>query len=274
MFGGMKAGALIGILVAVGLILAGAFLEGVTPMMLFAPSAIVIIGGGTLGATMASLGMEGMKQIVPGYKAAFIAEPVDIAGQVERLVGFADTARRDGLLALEAQLPEVPDDFTRKGLQLVVDGTDAHAVEEILELEIESMQTRHKVGEDVFRLASGYSPTIGVLGTVISLVHVLGNLSDPDSLGPSISVAFIATLVGVGFANVIALPVATRLKQVSGWEVQMRNMTIQGILAIQKGDNPRMVAEKLLTYVPPKQRDSVTLPGAPKLQAVEDKKAA
>lgn len=274
MSGGMKAGGLIGIVVAILLILAGAFLEGVTPMMLFAPSAIVIIGGGTLGATMASLGMEGMKQIVPGYKKSMLGIEIDMPGQVERLVGFADTARRDGLLALEAQLPEVPDDFTRKGLQLVVDGTDAHAVEEILELEIESMQARHKVGEDVFRLASGYSPTIGVLGTVISLVHVLGNLSDPDSLGPAISVAFIATLVGVGFANVVALPIATRLKQLSGWEVQQRNMTIQGILAIQKGDNPRMVAEKLLTYIPPKQRDAVTLPGAPKLAAVEDKKAA
>lgn len=274
MSGGMKAGGLIGIVVAIVMVLLGAMVEGVTPMMLFAPSAIIIIGGGTLGATMASLGMEGMKQIVPGYKKAMLGIEIDMPGQVERLVGFADTARRDGLLALEAQLPEVPDDFTRKGLQLVVDGTDAHAVEEILELEIESMQSRHKVGEDVFRLASGYSPTIGVLGTVISLVHVLGNLSDPDSLGPAISVAFIATLVGVGFANVIALPVATRLKQLSGWEVQQRNMTIQGILAIQKGDNPRMVAEKLLTYIPPKQRDAVTLPGAPKLAAVEDKKAA
>ena len=270
----MKAGALIGLIVAVILILAGAFLEGVTPMMLFAPSAIVIIGGGTFGATMASLGLEGMKQIPAGYKIAFNSPTPDIPGQVERLVGFADTARRDGLLALEAQLPDVPDDFTRKGLQLVVDGTDGEMVAEILDLEIETMQARHKVGEDVFRLASGYSPTIGVLGTVISLVHVLGNLSDPESLGPSISVAFIATLVGVGFANVIALPVATRLKQVSGWEVQLRQMTIEGILAVQRGDNPRMVAEKLLAYVPPKQRDSVTLPGAPKLQAVDEKKAA
>lgn len=270
----MKAGSLIGVIVAIVMVIVGGIVEGVTPMMLFAVAPLLIIGGGTLGACMASFGMEGMKAIVPGYKAAFLADPVDVPGQIERLVGFADTARREGLLALEAQLPDVPDDFTRKGLQLVVDGTDGHAVEEILELEIENMQVRHKVAEDMFRSASGYAPTIGVLGTVISLVHVLGNLSDPDSLGPSIAVAFIATLFGVGFANVIALPVATRLKQVSGWEVQMRHMTIEGILALQRGDNPRLVAEKLLTYLPPKQRDSVTLPGAPKLQAVADKKAA
>ncbi len=270
----MKAGSLIGVIVAIVLILLGGMVEGVTPMQLYALAPTLIIGGGTLGATMASFGMEGMKQIVPGYKAAFMSETPDLPGQVERLVGFADVARRDGLLALEAQLPEIPDEFTRKGLQLVVDGTDGHVVEEMLEIEVESMQARHKVGEDVFRAASGFAPTIGVLGTVISLVHVLGNLSDPDSLGPSISVAFIATLMGVGFANVIALPIATRLKQVSGWEVQQRNMTIDGIMAIQRGDNPRMVAERLLSYLPPKQRAGVTLPGAPKLSAVEDKKAA
>jgi chemotaxis protein MotA len=270
----MKAGSLIGLGLAIGAILMGAIMEGVSPMALMAPSALVIIGGGTLGATMASFGMEGMKQIPAGYKKAFMADPVDLAGQVERLVGFADTARREGLLALEALLPDVPDDFTRKGLQLVVDGSDAEMVHEILELELEGMQARHKVAEDVFRAGSGFAPTIGVLGTVVSLVHVLGNLSDPDSLGPAISVAFIATLMGVGSANVLFLPVATRLKQTSGWEAQFRTMTIEGILAVQAGDNPRMVAEKLLAFVPPKLRESVTLPGAPKLAAVADQKAA
>lgn len=270
----MKAGSLIGIVVGIVLILAGGILEGVTPDMLIAPSAIVIIGGGTIGAVMGSFGMEGMKAIVPGYKAAFTTEPLNKSEQVERLVGFADSARRDGLLSLEAQLDEIPDDFTKKGVQLVVDGTDAHLVEEILHLEVEAMQVRHKLAEEVFRAGSGFAPTIGVLGTVISLVHVLGNLSDPDSLGPSISVAFLATLMGVGSANLLFLPVATRLKQVSGWEVEFRHMTIEGILALQAGENPRMVAEKLMAYIPPKEREAVNLPGSPKLQAVDEKKAA
>lgn len=270
----MKAGSLIGILVGVAMILTGGMIEGVSPMMLIAPAPLVIICGGTIGAVMGSFGMEGMKAIVPGYKAAFTTDPIDRPGQVERLVGFADTARRDGLLALEAQLDEIPDDFTKKGLQLVVDGTDAHLVEEILHLEVEAMQARHKMPEDVFRSASGFAPTIGVLGTVISLLHVLGNLSDPDSLGPAISVAFLATLWGVGLANLLFLPVATRLKQLSGWEVEYRHMTIEGILALQAGENPRMVAEKLLAYVPPAERDGVNLPGSPKLQAVDGQKAA
>lgn len=223
---------------------------------------------------MASFGMEGMKQIVAGYKAAFMSEVPSKPDQVERLVGFSDSARRDGLLSLEAQLDEIPDDFTRKGVQLVVDGTDAHLVEEILHLEVEAMQTRHKLAEDVFRSASGFAPTIGVLGTVISLLHVLGNLSDPESLGPAISVAFLATLWGVGTANLIFLPVATRLKQVSGWEVEYRHMTIEGILSLQAGENPRMVAEKLLAYVPPAQREAVNLPGSKPLQAVDGAKKA
>ncbi|MEH3055284.1 MAG: MotA/TolQ/ExbB proton channel family protein [Patulibacter minatonensis] len=269
----MKAGAVIGIVIAIGAVLFGGIMEGVPPTALIAPSAIVIIGGGTFGATMGSFGMEGIKAIAPGYKNAFSAEVPDKPAQVERLVGFADTARRDGLLALEAQLDEIPDEFTKKGLQLVVDGTDAHLVEEILHLEVEAMQTRHKVAEDVFRLASGYAPTIGVLGTVISLVHVLGNLSDPDSLGPAISVAFLATLMGVGSANILFLPVATRLKQISGWEVEFRHMTIEGILSLQAGENPRMVAEKLLAYVPPKEREGVNLPGSKPLQAVDQKAA-
>lgn len=270
----MKAGSLIGIIVGIVGILFGGIMEGVTPMMLIAPSPIIIIGFGTLGATMGSFGMEGMKQIVPGYKKAFTSEVPDKPAQVERLVGFADSARRDGLLSLEAQLDEIPDDFTRKGVQLVVDGTDAHLVEEILHLEVESMQTRHKLAEDVFRSASGFAPTIGVLGTVISLVHVLGNLSDPDSLGPSISIAFLATLMGVGSANILFLPVAARLKQVSGWEAEYRHMTIEGILSLQAGENPRMVAEKLLAYVPPAQREAVNLPGSKPLQAVDGAKKA
>lgn len=270
----MKAGSIIGIVVAIGAILMGAIMEKVSPMALLAPSAMIVIGGGTLGATMGSFGMEGMKAIPVGYKIAFNSAPPDLGEQIERLVGFADTARREGLLALEAQLTEVPDDFTRKGMQLVVDGSDAHMVDEILELELAGMKVRHKLAEDVFRAGSGFAPTIGVLGTVVSLVHVLGNLSNPSSLGPAISVAFLATLMGVGSANVLFLPVATRLKQISGWEVQFREMTIQGILAVQAGDNPRMVSEKLLTYMPPKLREGVTLPGAPKLAAVDGAKKA
>lgn len=270
----MKAATIIGILAATGFILMGGMMEKVSPTQLVAPAPVLIVIGGTFGAVLASFGMEGIKGIPIGYKKAFAFEPPSLGSHVEKFVGFADTARRDGLLALEAEIDQIDDPFTKKGLQLVVDGTDPDDVRDILDLEIMSMQTRHKVPEAVFRSASGFAPTMGVLGTVVSLVHVLGNLDDPSSLGPAISVAFLATLWGVGAANVIFLPVATRLKEMSGMEAQEREMLLEGVLAVQRGDNPRMVAEKLMTYVPPAERDAVAQPGASKLSAVDEKKAA
>lgn len=270
----MKAATIIGIVVAMAAILMGGMLEKVSPTQLVAPAPILIVIGGTFGACMASFGMDGVKGIVSGYKKAFASEPPNLGAHVEKFVGYADTARRDGLLALESEIEQIDDPFTKKGLQLVVDGTDADDVREILELEIMSMQTRHKVPESMFRSASGFAPTMGVLGTVVSLVHVLGNLDDPSSLGPAISVAFLATLWGVGAANVIFLPVATKLKELSGAEVNEREMLIEGVLAVQRGDNPRMVAEKLMTFVPPAERDAIAQPGAGKLSAVDGEKKA
>lgn len=270
----MKAGTAIGLGVGTGLLLLAAMMEGVSPTVFLAPSALLVIFGGTFGATMSSFGVEGMLRIPKLFLKALMADSFDKPAQVERLVGFADTARREGLLALESRIEALDDEFTRKGLQLVVDGSDEEVVRDILDLEIEGMEARHKLGEEVFRAASGFAPTMGVLGAVLGLVHALGSLDDPAALGPSIATAFIATLLGVGSANVLFLPIATRLKMLSEVEVEFRTMTLEGIIAVQAGDNPRMVAEKLLTYVAPAERAQVTLPGTPKLQAVGEQKAA
>jgi chemotaxis protein MotA len=181
-----------------------------------------------------------------------------MVGRMNELVGYAEKARRDGLLALDEQLGGVEDPYTKKGLQLVVDGTDPDLVADVLDAENASMRKRHAAGVQPFEKAGGYAPTMGIIGTVFGLVHVLGNLDAPETLGPSISAAFIATLLGVASANVVFLPVGARLKALSAEELQFRNMTLEGILAIQAGDNPRVVAEKLLAYVPPSQRPSAT----------------
>ena len=173
---------------------------------------------------------------------------------VRELVGLAEKARRDGLLALEGELEQVEDPFTRKGLQLVVDGTDPDLVADILEAENDAMRKRHSAAAQPFEKAGGYAPTMGIVGTVFGLVHVLGNLSSPETLGPSISAAFIATLMGVGAANVIFLPIANRLKGLSHAETHQRELVLEGILSIQSGDNPRVVAEKLMSLVPPSER--------------------
>lgn len=266
----MKAATLIGIIVAFVGLLMGATLEGVSPTAILLPAPLCIVLIGTFGATMASVGMEGVKSIVPAYKLAFSAPDLDLAGRVRLLVGQAERARKDGLLALESELDSIDDDFTRNGLRMVVDGTEPDLVRDVLDAEITNMEHRHKQVADVFEKAGGFAPTIGIIGTVTSLLHVLSNLSDPSTLGPAIAGAFVATLLGVGTANVIYLPISSRLKKLSSEEVAMRSMIVEGVLAIQAGDNPRTVAEKLLTFLPPAEREAAREPAAPNLRLAED----
>jgi chemotaxis protein MotA len=173
------------------------------------------------------------------------------------LVGFAERARKDGLLALEEEIEQIEEPFLRKGMQLVVDGTDPDLLYEILENEIGAMQARHKDAYSTFEKAGGIAPTIGVLGTVVSLIHVLGNLSAPETLGPLIAGAFLATLYGVGSANVVYYPICYTLQSLSTAEVAERNLIVEGIMSIQAGDNPRVVQEKLLSFLAPAAREDV-----------------
>jgi chemotaxis protein MotA len=252
----MKAATAIGIVVAAVAILMSAMMDGTSPATFINPGALLLIFGGTIGVTLASVGMESVKNIPTLYKKATGTEPLDVKGQVALLVGLAEQARRDGLLALDAKVGEIEDEFTRKGLQLVVDGSDPELVRAVLEAEIDGMAARHALGSGMFEKAGGFAPTIGIIGTVMGLVHVLQNLSAPSTLGPSISSAFLATLLGVASANVVYLPVAYRLKALSAEEVELRSLTIEGILSVQAGDNPRVVQEKLLSFVAPTERDA------------------
>jgi chemotaxis protein MotA len=256
----MKASSAIGLVVGLVAIALGATLEGSNVMAILNPSALLIVLGGTFGAVMAGTSFEAIKNIPTLYKKAFTSEPPNLNARVTELVGYAEKARRDGLLALDEQLSAVADPYTRKGLQLVVDGADPELVADVLDAENDAMRKRHAAAVQPFDKAGGYAPTMGIIGTVFGLVHVLQNLDAPETLGPSISAAFIATLVGVATANVIYLPVSARCKQLSQEELHFRAMTLEGILAIQAGDNPRVVAEKLNAYVPPAQRASEDAP--------------
>jgi chemotaxis protein MotA len=251
----MKPATAIGIGIAVFGILLSAMMTGTSPAAFIDPPAILIIMAGTGGATLASVGMEPMKKIPSLYKLVFSAEPVDLQERIELIVSLAEQARREGLLALDSRLGDIDDEFTRKGMQLVVDGTDPELVREILEAEIDGMVARHAAGAAPFEKAGGFAPTIGIIGTVMGLVHVLQNLASPSTLGPSISAAFIATLMGVGSANVIFLPVANRLKAISAQELELRTLTLDGIIAVQAGDNPRLVADRLNSFIAPLERE-------------------
>lgn len=258
----MKAATAIGIGAAFAGLLVGALLEGSAIMAFLNLPAALIVLGGTFGVTLAATSIEAMQRVPALYRRAMNVESPDLGGRVQLLVGYAETARRDGLLALEGQVRDLDDDFTRKGLQLVVDGTEPELVRQVLENEIDGTDARHAEGRAPFEKAGGFAPTMGIIGTVMGLVHVLENLDAPETLGPAISGAFIATLYGVASANVVFLPVANKLKQVTEAELALREMTMEGVLAIQAGDNPRIVADKLAAFVPPEARPAEVEPGA------------
>jgi chemotaxis protein MotA len=259
----VKFGTGIGIVLAMLGIAMGASMEGTNVMVVLNVPAILIVLVGTLGAAMAACGLGPIMKIPVLFKKALMPDELDLVGRVQELVGYAEKARRDGLLALDEQLATVADPYTRKGLQLVVDGTDPDLVAAVLEAENESMRKRHGAMRAPWMQAGGFAPTMGIVGTVFGLVNVMNNLNQPSKLGPLIASAFLATLMGVGSANIVFLPMANRLKELSEAEMLFREMTLEGILAIQAGDNPRVVAEKLMAYVPPGERPDGDEQGAP-----------
>ena len=266
----MKFGTAIGIVIACFGIAAGATMEGTSVMVVLNVPAALIVLVGTLGATIAACGLPVHLKLPALYKKAIMPDELDLVARVDQLVGYADQARRDGLLALDEAVKGIDDPFTRKGIQLVVDGTDPDLVAAVLDAENEAMRKRHGAGRAPFMQAGALAPTMGIIGTVFGLVNVMNNINQPSTLGPLIAAAFLATLMGVGSANVIFLPMANRLKELSEAELHFREMTLEGILAIQAGDNPRVVAEKLMAYVPPSDRPSEDQPAA----AAEQKLAA
>ena len=241
----------IGIIVCLVAMMVADVLDGGSPAAFLNPSAILLIFGATFGATIASTSLKQFMTFPKLIAMAMKPRISNIASVREMLVKFAERARREGLLALEGDVEGIEDTFIRHGLQMVIDGLEPDTVEEILEIEIESMQARHGKGIDMFAKMGGYSPTFGVLGTVMGLVSVLSNLADPSGLGESIATAFIATLFGVGAANILWLPVSANLKGKDQAEAQERRLALAAVLAIQAGDNPRIVAQKLRAHAGP-----------------------
>lgn len=238
-----------GLAVAIGAILLSAILEGSPLGTLFKPSAMILIFGGTIGATMTSFGLKDilglpklmLKTIMPPKRA-----PEDI---VKEMVNLAELARREGLLSLDQRVGTIQDPFARKGIRLVVDGANPELIQSMLEAEIALKAQTAKHEASLFEAAGGFAPTMGIIGTVMGLVHVLGNLAEPDKLGEAIAAAFVATLWGILTANVIWLPMGNKLKLLAKEESLIAQLTAEGILSIQRGDNPRIVEEKLLIFV-------------------------
>ncbi len=240
-----------GIALAFGMVILSIFMEGSTPMsvILFPPMILVI--GGTIGAGIASGTLKDVMRTMANLKTWLMFKFPDSEGTVEEIVSLADRARREGLLALEDAARTIKDEFLRDGLQSAIDGTDPDDLRDMLEARISSKKAQDKVSSKFFANMGGYAPTVGIIGTVVSLVHVLENLSNPDELGKMIGSAFVATLWGLLTANLIYLPISARITRVSELEQQHMEMIVEGLLAIQSGANPRLVGQRLRSLMPP-----------------------
>ncbi len=253
----MDLATLIGLLIGLGGLAGGFLLEGGHAGMLWVHTAFIIVIGGTIGATVISYTGDELKTMGSFFKQVFVDKKINYAEVLEILVETADKARREGLLSLESQLSSIDNEFLTRGLQLVIDGTDPDLTRTMLEMDIEAHEKRQSIGHAVFMTAGGYAPTMGIIGTVMGLVHVLSNMAEPEELAGAIAVAFLATLYGVSTANVLWIPFATKCKIKGEKEVLLMDLILEGVLSIQAGENPRVIREKLLTFVPTESKKKV-----------------
>lgn len=247
----MDPATIIGIVVAFIALFGSMNMEGGSPSSLFLPAPMVLIFLGSPAVALASGTLSGTLTGIKWMTYSLTAKKPDLDSVVQPLVKMAERARREGLLALEQEMETVEDEFMRKGLQMAVDGTDPDDLYEILSAEVKAKRLSAGTGAKFFSDAGGYAPTLGVLGTVMGLVHVLSNLSEPGKLGHLIAGAFVATLWGVLLANMIFLPLGKRITAVGSNEAARMEIIIEGVLAIQAGSNPRVVATKLKSRMPP-----------------------
>ncbi|HEY9077923.1 MAG TPA: motility protein A [Anaerolineaceae bacterium] len=250
----MDLGTIIGLVGSLMIVVVVLILDGGTPAELFThPSAILLTLGGSLTATIMSSAFKASTKLPVLIMLAFRQNHFEEMAAIESLSSMADKARREGLLALEEESKKITDPFLQKGIMMVVDGVDPNQVRQVLETSIDEMRVRHKMGYSLFNTAGGFAPTFGIIGTVMGLISVLKSLSDPNKLASSIGAAFLATLWGLLSANLIWMPLGSKLKSKSDEEAAYRHMMLEGVLAIQAGENPRIVREKLLAYLPPKE---------------------
>jgi chemotaxis protein MotA len=244
----MDISTIIGIIVGLAALVGGFVWEGGELGGLMQLAAACIVLGGTLAAVLISFPLSKLKTVPRALALAFTSKDPNIPELIDDIVNMAYTARREGVLALERKTAEYPDPFLREGIQLVVDGTDQAMVEQIMEFELRATQNKYEDYAKIFESAGGYAPTMGIIGTVMGLIHVLGSLTEPTAVGPSIALAFTATLYGVASANLIFLPVASKIKTRGEDEMQRMEMMLEGILSIQNGDHPALVRRKLKSF--------------------------
>lgn len=221
------------------------------------PSLFITLGG-TVAATLISYPMDQMLEAFKIASKAFVNKPVHPGEIIQKIIGLANVARKEGLLALEEASEELDDEFLKKGIMLIVDGTDPELVRNLLETELSFIEERHSSGAGIFDTLGAYAPAFGMFGTLIGLIMMLKSLNDPSSIGPAMSVALVTTVYGTFLANLVFLPIAAKLKARSREEILRKEIMVEGLLSIQAGENPRIIEEKLKAFLPPKLRGGLS----------------
>lgn len=244
----MDLATVIGLVLGFGAVFGGAVLEGVHITALISPTSALIVLGGSFGAAFVGFPLPAIIGALKDVKTAFLPPKNDPEAVVKDIIGYATKARRNGLISLEQEAQNASDPFIKKGISLVVDGIDPQKLRDTLEAEIMAYEDHKKHSVEFYEAVGGYSPTIGIIGAVLGLIHTMGNLSDPSKLGGGIAAAFVATIYGLMTANIICLPVAGKLKMRMKEEVVRRVMIVEGLIAIQNGENPHFIEQKLNAF--------------------------
>lgn len=257
----MDLGILIGFLGTWALILGAVLMGGSIGIYIDVPS-VVLVFGASITVLLFCYPAGAAKKIIAVVKKAVFYKSPSIEQLIEDLVSYAEIARRDGILSLENTIKDIDDPFIVQGIQMAVDGTDPELIEQIMTNDLDTLVERHETGKGLFDAIGKYAPAMGMIGTLVGLVAMLADLSDPAAIGAGLAVALLTTLYGALVSNAVALPLSDRLAKRSGEEVMYKTIIIKGVMSIQSGDNPRIVEQKLRTFLPPSQRP------------VEDKDAA
>lgn len=249
----MDISTILGIVFGFGLVISAMAVGGGLGWFINLPSAMIVLGG-TLGASLINYPMSDIIGVVKVAKNIFLRKKLKTEEVIEILVDMSKISRRDGILALEDKVEEIKDPFLAKGIMLMIDGIEPAVLSRILHTELEFISERHRLGAEIFTTMGNFAPAMGMVGTLIGLIKMLVDMDDPSSIGPSMAIALITTFYGVILANLVFLPAAGKLKTRSSSELMLKQLIISGILAVQSGDNPRILEEKLYSFISPDRR--------------------
>ena len=251
----MDLATIVGLLAAFGLMVSAILQGGSLLIFIDVPSMIIVIGG-TIGTALVNFPFADILSAFKVARKAFFHKATSPIDTIGKLINYAGKARKEGILSLQSVMNEIDDEFFLKGLQMAVDGQEPEALKEMLEKEIEYVMERHEKGADIFMTFAAISPAMGMIGTLIGLVQMLQNMSDPSSIGPAMAVALLTTFYGAVIANIVATPMAGKLKLRSASEVLNKTLVAEGMKSILEGENPRMMEQRLHAFVAPAERES------------------